>query len=139
MNREVCEHNKEIESFCRQCHEEVFMSTLETTVRLEKLRKHRECLNRVPQTVEREFEIARLDMEIIVIECETRAATAKRVLLFLDAWRKTGRFTAIREDGVRREASPVVTGVPVQDFWNVIGEAHTLANWSFGRNGPWVV
>lgn len=111
----------------------------ETIERLEKLRKNREGLSRVPQTVEREFEAAQLDMEIAIFECEVRPAIAKRVQIFLDAWRKTGRFTAIREDGARREANPVVTGVPVQDFWNVRGEAHTLANWSFGINSPWVL
>ena len=109
----------------------------ETIERLEKLRKHREYLNLAQQTVEREFEAARLDMEIAIIECEVRSAIAKLVLIFLDAWRRTGHFTAIREDGVRRESNPVVTGVPVQDFWNVRGEAHTLANWSLGINSPW--
>lgn len=111
----------------------------ETIERLEKLRKHREGLNRAPQTVEREFEAAQLDMEIAILECEVRPAIAKRVQIFLDAWRRTGRFTAIREDGARREANPVVTGVPVQNFWNVRSEAHKLANWSFGINSPWVL
>jgi len=106
---------------------------------LKKLTKYREGLNLHPQTVGREFEAAQLDMEIAILEGEIRAAVAQRALFFLDTWRKTGRFTAIREDGARREANPVATGVPVQDFWNVRSEAHKLANWSFGINSPWVL
>ena len=110
----------------------------ETIEQLEKLRKHREDLSRAPQTVEREFEAAQLDMELAMLGCEVRSVIARRVQIFLDAWRRTGRFTAIRKDGARRDANPVVTGDPVQDFWNVRGEAHTLANWSAGISGPWV-
>ena len=91
------------------------------------------------QTVSREFKTARIDMEIAVLESKLRRCLAERVIIFLDAWRQTGRFTAIRDDGATMEANPVVTGDPVNDFWNVRGEAHKLANWSFWINSPWVL
>lgn len=98
--------------------------------------RRREQLQETMQSVFREFELARLDMEIIALECEVRSAVAKRVVLFLNAWHGCGRFTAINDNGVRRECKPTITGNEVQDFWNVRGEAHKLANWSFGINSP---
>lgn len=104
----------------------------ETIYRLEQLRNRRAHAETAPQTVEREIALARLDMEIEILDCAIQSSIAKRVLVFLDIWRKTGSFTAIRQDGARMDADPVVTGIPVQDFWNVRGEAHRLARWSFG-------
>jgi len=83
-----------------------------------------------PQTVEREFQIAKMELEIKILTCEREAAVARRTVLFLDAWRKMGRFTAIRADGARMEANPHRTGCPVTDFYNVNGEATRLAEWS---------
>ncbi len=108
------------------------MTAKEKWKRLEKLLANRKDLNLAPQTVAREYEAAQLDIEITLLECEVKAAVSKRARIFLDAWIKAGRFTAIREDGARMEAAPVVTGVPVQDFWNAKGEAYRLANWSLG-------
>lgn len=104
----------------------------ETIYRLEQLRNRRAHIETAPQTVEREMTLTRLDMDIEILDCAIRSKVAERVLVFLESWRKTGRFTAIRQDGARMDADPVVTGIPVQDFWNVRGEAHRLARWSFG-------
>jgi hypothetical protein len=86
--------------------------------------------HRQPQTVEREFQIAKMELEIKILTCEREAAVARRTTLFLDAWRKMGRFTAIRSDGAQMEANPHRTGCPVTDFYNVKSEATRLAEWS---------
>lgn len=53
--------------------------------RIRKLRQYREDLNKYPQTVEREFEVAKLDMEIRVLDCETQLEVSRRALFFLSA------------------------------------------------------
>lgn len=73
-----------------------------------------------------------IEMEIVIIECEIKPRIASLVLIYLGAWRMTGRFTAIRDDGLQRSASPIITGNEIQNLFNLASEAHTLAKWSLG-------
>lgn len=102
----------------------------EETQRLIALHELRRNLKRAKQTPENELVATRLDLEIEILEIQSSLAAAKLTLVLLDAWEKTGRFTVMRDDGVRRDGNPVVTGNPVQDFWNVRNEARSLAEWS---------
>jgi hypothetical protein len=98
--------------------------------RVLRLLREIEQLHRQPQAVEHEFQIACRELKIKISNCEREATIAKRVLLFLSAWRNMGRFTAIRTDGTRMDANPYQTGDPVIDFYNVKAEATRLAEWS---------
>ena len=93
--------------------------------------KRAEETSQLPQSVKNEFEIAALKMEIVILESEINLDVAARTLLFLNAWKKCGTFTAIRTTGERRDAQPYVTGNAIQDFWNVRSEADNLARWSY--------
>lgn len=108
----------------------------EILIQLNQLIKLREELNKGHQTVDKELESTLLDLEISILKSDQRKLLASRALIFLDAWRKTGRFTAIRRDGVRRDSNQVITGDRLQDFWNVRSEALMLANWSLWINSP---
>lgn len=90
------------------------------------------------QTVEREFNEAILDMEIIALKSELRVKAIKRAIIFLEVWRNNGNFEAISFDGARMRADPVVTGIPIQDLWNARSKAYFLANWSFGIDSHWI-
>lgn len=104
---------------------------------LDRLKLARQELDKIKQTVEREYKKSILDLEIAVLESQVRQEVAKRVMILLEAWRNTGKFYAIRFDGKRLEGNPVVTGELIQDFWNAKNEARLLANWSFGIKNPW--
>ena len=106
--------------------------------RFEYLQEYLADLGKAPQTVDREFEMACLDIELTILESFIQSAVSARILSFLHAWRQTGSFVAIREDGERQELNPTITNDRIQNFWNVQSEAHRLANWSFGINNPWL-
>lgn len=107
----------------------------ETVELLRKLTRRRDDLHMLPQTVARELDMSKLNLQIVLVESEIRTDIANTALIFIDAWEKTGTFTAINEKGERLEARPHVTGAPVQDFWNVRSTALKLAHWSYGAEG----
>ena len=91
-----------------------------------------ESLKTGPQTLDREYEKVLIKMELVILEGEIAPALARLVLIYLGAWRITGRFTAIRDDGMLRQSSHVIAGNEIQNLFNLVGEARTLAKWSLG-------
>lgn len=98
---------------------------------IEKLCKLIKALNASPQTVEGELHLALLECELAIANAKEQIAISELVALFLNAYKKTGTFTAIRSDGTRLKSSPYKTGRGIQDFWNVRSEAYRLANWNY--------
>ena len=108
------------------------MSIKQKADELYRLHQQEVEMQKADQSVRNEYELTELRLKKKILESEIECAVASRTLVLIAAFFKTGRMTAIRDDGTRMDSDPVVTGRDIQDYWNGRGEAERLARWSLG-------
>lgn len=88
------------------------------------------ALEKEPQSFNREVEITRLKLEVERLTHKLELRVTELASLLFESYLKTGSMRAILPDGGIIEGRPTTGVNPVQDVWNILDKARSLAHLS---------